>query len=111
VPVFATFVLASHSAVLLALMIETQSARNDDKPRREFAASVGAIPAQTMKVVSPKLFQDERVAIHDVVVIAAEGMSNVEDQLAVGTNERCPCIIARGWLEMREQVGQLVRDR
>ena len=72
VAVFAAFVFASHSAVLLAVMIEAQSAGNDDEPGREFAASVGAIPAQTMKVVSTKLLQHQRVAIHHVVVIAAE---------------------------------------
>jgi len=111
VAVFATVVLAAQSAVLLASMIETQSARNDDKPGRELAASVGPVSAQTVKVVSTKLLENERVAIHYVIVITAEGVSDVQNQLAVGSNECGPCIIARGWLEMTEQVSQLVRDR
>jgi hypothetical protein len=72
VAIFATVVFASQSAVLLAVMIEAQPARNDDKPGREFAAPVGPISAQPMKVVSTKLLEHERVAIHHVVVIVAE---------------------------------------
>ena len=111
VAVFATVVFASHSSVLLAVMIEAQSAGYDDKPGRELAAPVGPIAAQTMKVVPTKLLQHERVAIHDIVVIAAEGVSDVQNQLAIGAYECGPRIIARGWLEMTEQVTQLVRDR
>jgi hypothetical protein len=38
-------------------------------------------------------------------------MSDVQDELAVGANERSPRIVSRGRLEMTEQVSQLVRDR
>jgi len=100
--VFEIAVIAANSAVLLPPMVETEPPHNYDEPRRELASPVISIRSKTMKVVPAKLAQNERVAVHYVVVITPERPCNVEDQLAVVPNECGPCLIAGGRLGMIE---------
>jgi len=70
--------------------------------------SIGGLNAPIAGIEKP-LADAQRAGA--LVVIAAEGVGDVKNQLAVGSNECGPCIITRGRLEMTEQVSQLVRDR
>jgi len=75
--VFSVFVIASQSPVLLAPMVETEPAHDYDEPRSKLSAPVISICTETVKIVTTKLAQNECVAIHHVVVFAAERTGNI----------------------------------
>jgi hypothetical protein len=100
--VFEITVIAANSAVLLPAMVETEPPHNYDEPRREFAPPVISIRSETMEVIPTQLAQNERVAVHHIVVITTERPCNVKDQFAVALNECGPSLIAGGLLGMIE---------
>jgi hypothetical protein len=65
-------VITPHSSVLLTSVIQAKSADDYDEPGRELASPICAVPMESLGVVAAKLIQNERVAIHHIVVIAAE---------------------------------------
>jgi hypothetical protein len=100
--VFEIAVIAANSAVLLPAMVETEPPHNYDEPRRELASAVISVRAKPMEVVPAKLAQNECIAIHHLIVIAAKWPRDVQDQSSVAMNECGPCLIPCGGLGMIE---------
>jgi hypothetical protein len=104
-------IFASRPAVLLASMIETDPAGNDDQPCRELAPAVGHIRSESMEIIPLQVVENASIAVHDIVMIAADRAGNVQDEFGVFADKRGPRLVARRWLEMIEKASELGRNR
>ncbi len=103
-------IVALQPTVLLPVVIDAESADDNNQPGRERPLSVHRISAKPGEVISLELVEDELVCVHDRVGIAILRSQDVQDEVTVPFEKGRPCCGTRVRVGRPQQTVEFFRN-
>ncbi len=84
------------AAVLVPVVVQAEPAAHGHQPDLERGLVLGVVRAEAPELVAPEVLEDEGVAVHHCVVVAAEVAGGAEQERSVGLDQAGPGIVLVG---------------